>query len=54
MDIVTLTYYAAICGLLSFAAPYLGNRLVRLAIGVTVGVVAAALLPMARTALAGY
>jgi hypothetical protein len=54
VDIVTLTYYAAICGVLSVAAPYLGNRLVRLAIGVSVGVIAAAILPMARAAMGGY
>lgn len=54
MDPVTLTYYALICGLLSVAAPYLGNRLVRLAVGVLVGLVAAALLPLARAVMAGY
>lgn len=54
MDFVTLAYYAAICGLLSVAAPYLGNRLVRLTLGVLVGVIAAALLPLARAAMAGY
>lgn len=54
MDVVTLAYYAAICGALSVAAPYMGNRLVRLALGVLVGLIAAAVLPMARAAMAGY
>jgi len=54
MDIVTLVYYAAICGLLSLAAPNLNNRMVRLSIGVVVGVIAAAGLPVIRAALAGY
>lgn len=54
MDIVTLVYYAAVCGILSLAAPYIGRRIIRLSIGVLVGVIAAAVLPAARAALAGY
>jgi len=54
MDFVTLAYYGLICGILSLAAPRLGNRMVRLAIGVVVGLIAAGVLPLARAALAGY
>ena len=53
MDPIALTFYAVICGLLSAVAPSLGGRLPRLAIGAVVGVIAAAVLPMVRTALAG-
>jgi hypothetical protein len=51
MDPITLGYYAIICGGLSLASPWLGSVLVRLAIGVGVGLGAAALLPTVHAAL---
>jgi hypothetical protein len=48
VDVVTLIYYAAICGALGYAAPSVGAPLLRVALGVVVGIVAAALLPMLR------
>ena len=53
MDPFALLFYAIVCGCLSFAAPKLGGRLQRLAIGAGVGVVAAALLPFIRQVVAG-
>ena len=51
MDPVTLTYYGAICGLLSLAAPRVGSGLLRFALGIAVGLLAAAALPVLRRAL---
>ncbi|MEM9393987.1 MAG: hypothetical protein AAGA38_09025 [Pseudomonadota bacterium] len=51
MDIVALTFYAVVCGVLSLVAPNLGGRAQRLAIGAVVGVMAAAVLPTLRSAL---
>lgn len=51
MDPVTLTYYGAICGLLSLAAPRFGHGLRRFALGIAVGLLAAAALPALRRAL---
>jgi len=51
MDPVTLTFYAAVCGLLSAFAPDKAGRVPRFAIGVAVGLVAAGLLPVARRVL---
>jgi len=50
MDPIALAYYAIVCGALSCCAPLIGGILARLAIGVVVGLVAAALLPMLRAA----
>ncbi|MDJ0857816.1 MAG: hypothetical protein QNI90_14470 [Dinoroseobacter sp.] len=51
MDIVALTFYALVCGLLSLLAPNFGGRLQRVIIGAGVGVVAAAILPILRGTL---
>jgi hypothetical protein len=48
MDPVTITFYAIVCALLGLAGPSLGRPLVRLGIGATVGLGAAALLPGLR------
>jgi len=53
MDIFTLTFYAAVCGLLSLIAPGLGRPPIRLIIGATVGILAAVSLPMVRGVLLG-
>ncbi|CAG1003068.1 hypothetical protein RHIZO_02986 [Rhizobiaceae bacterium] len=50
MDPVTLTFYGIVCGLLAGFVPQ-SSRAVRIAIGVGVGLVAAALLPPLRAAL---
>lgn len=51
MDPITLGYYAAICGTLSLASPWLGSMIVRLVIGVIVGLGAAAALPQVHAAI---
>lgn len=51
MDPITLAFYALVCAILSAAAPNLGNRAARLAIGAVVGVVAASVLPLLRGAV---
>ena len=48
MDPVTLTFYAIVCGLLSFFARPLENGAMRFGAGVVVGLVAAGLLPSLR------
>ena len=53
MDPVTLGYYATVCGLLGALAPGLGNFLLRLVIGILVGLGAAAALPAVR-GMIGY
>ncbi|MEM1077918.1 MAG: hypothetical protein AAGI09_05260 [Pseudomonadota bacterium] len=53
MDPVALVFYAAICAVLSLFAPQLGGRVTRLAVGAGVGVLAAAVLPLLRTAVLG-
>jgi hypothetical protein len=50
MDPVTLSFYAAVCGLLAGFVPN-ASRAFRFAIGVGVGLVAASLLPPLRSAL---
>ncbi|MCS6626162.1 hypothetical protein N0B44_24900 [Roseibacterium beibuensis] len=50
MDVTALVFYAAICGLLSLASPRLGRPFIRLAVGAVVGIAAATLLPILRTA----
>jgi hypothetical protein len=51
MDPVTLAYYGVICGCLSLVSPRIGSGLARLAIGLAVGLAAAAVLPPLRRAL---
>jgi hypothetical protein len=53
MDPFALLFYAGVCGCLSVAAPRLGGRFQRLAIGAGVGMVAAALLPIVRQFITG-
>ena len=53
MEPVSLVFYAVICGLLSLFAPSLGGRVVRLATGAVVGVIAAIVLPILQGTL-GY
>lgn len=50
MDVTALVFYAIVCGLLSLASPRLGRPGPRVAIGALVGIAAAALLPVLRTA----
>jgi len=53
MDVIALSFYAVICGVLGWAAPNLGAPVVRLGIGAVVGVIAASLLPYVKAMLAG-
>ncbi|UWQ95576.1 hypothetical protein [Gymnodinialimonas sp. 57CJ19] len=53
MDMIALSFYAAICGLLSLAAPAFGTPGIRLAVGAGVGIAAAAALPFIRSTV-GY
>jgi len=48
MDIISLAFYGIICGVLSFLSPAMTNKILRLAIGVGVGLLAAAVLPIIR------
>ncbi|MCT8159146.1 hypothetical protein [Pseudoruegeria sp. SHC-113] len=48
MDPVALIFYAAVCGLLSLAAPGFKTPAMRLIVGAVVGVAAASLLPVLR------
>lgn len=52
MDVTALVFYACVCAGLSLFAPRIGTPWARLAIGAGVGIVAAALLPILRGALA--
>lgn len=54
MDLLTLVYYAAICGLLSLFAPLLGSRPIRFGVGIGVGAVAALVLPVVAGLFGGY
>jgi hypothetical protein len=51
MDPVTMTYYATVCAALSLGAGRLRSALMRIAAGVVVGLIAAALLPSVRAAV---
>ncbi|MCU0908087.1 MAG: hypothetical protein MUF73_11695 [Rhodobacteraceae bacterium] len=51
MDPVTILYYAAVCGALAAFAARAGGFLPRVALGVIVGLAAAAVLPILRTVL---
>jgi hypothetical protein len=48
MDPISLAYYAAICGVLGVASPWMGSLPVRLIVGALVGIGAAALLPQVQ------
>ena len=48
MDIITVSYYAFVCGMLGLAGPRLGMPVWRLIIGGVVGVLAATLLPAVK------
>ncbi|MDP2732042.1 MAG: hypothetical protein Q8O63_02865 [Hoeflea sp.] len=49
IDATAIAWYAVICGVLSASAPSFGGRLVRLATGGIVGILAATLLPLLRS-----
>lgn len=53
MDIITLSFYAVVCGVLGLAGPRLGAAPIRLLIGGLVGVLAATILPFVHV-LIGY
>jgi hypothetical protein len=46
MDPVNLAYYAVICGCLAAYAPNVSNRILRMIVGLGVGGISAALLPV--------
>lgn len=48
MDIITVSYYAVVCGVLGLAGPKLGRPVMRLVIGGLVGIGAATILPTVR------
>lgn len=48
MDIITVSYYAFVCGILGLAGPRLGAPLIRLIVGGIVGILAATALPPVR------
>lgn len=54
MELLSLVFYAVVCGVLSLFAPWLGGVLPRLATGAVVGLAAAALLPVLRGMMGGY
>ncbi|VAW24130.1 hypothetical protein MNBD_ALPHA11-2457 [hydrothermal vent metagenome] len=53
MDYFTLVYYGIICGVLGVSAPWVEHRAVRFVVGISIGVVAAILLPYLRTMISG-
>ncbi|MEO0497005.1 MAG: hypothetical protein AAF141_06490 [Pseudomonadota bacterium] len=53
LDWTAMTFYAAICGSLAVIAPSTGGWPLRAGIGIFVGVVAAAVLPLFR-GMMGY
>ena len=53
MDVLTLAFYATICGALSALSPRLRTPARRLVVGAAVGVLAAAALPHIRAVLGG-
>jgi hypothetical protein len=48
MDIFALTFYGIVCGLLAYTSPIMKNKLVRLGIGMGIGLLAATALPWIR------
>ena len=53
MDPISMVFYGVVCGLLSLAAPGLGGRVPRFAIGVVVGIGGAFVLGYVRQNLIG-
>lgn len=53
MDLTSIAFYAAVCGVLGVAAPNLGGMPIRLAFGAAVGIVAAIILPLLK-GMIGY
>ncbi|MCA8884890.1 MAG: hypothetical protein KDA50_14250 [Rhodobacteraceae bacterium] len=51
MDLISTTYYAVICAVLSLVAPAIGGVLPRVLAGVVVGMAAAASLPWVKSLL---
>jgi uncharacterized membrane protein (DUF485 family) len=51
MDTFTFLFYAIVCGVLAYASPVMKNKIARLAIGFCMGLLAAAILPLIRTAI---
>ena len=55
MDLISLGFYAVMCGVLSAAGPALGGFVMRFGMGVAIGAAAAWLLPVLKAALgSGY
>lgn len=54
MEPISLSFYAAVCGVLSVAAPRLGGFVPRLLVGAVVGVIAAIALPSVRALIGEY
>ena len=48
MDPVNLAFYGLVCGTLAAFAPSLGSRVTRAVVGVVIGVIASALLPLLK------
>ena len=48
MDIFTFAFYGIVCGVLAYASPIMNNKMIRLAVGVCTGLLAAAVLPLIR------
>jgi len=53
MDVIALTYYAIVCGVLGLIGPKLGAPITRLGVGAVVGIVAASSLPVVKSFLGG-
>lgn len=51
MDPVTMSYYASVCAALGYGAGGIRSKVLRIGLGVAVGLVAAALLPSIRAGL---
>lgn len=51
MDPINLTYYALVCGGLAAYAPNLSNTVMRAVVGLSLGGVSAALLPVVHWAI---
>lgn len=53
MDFFNIVYYGIICGILGVSAPALGNKAARLVVGIGIGVIGAALLPILKNLITG-
>jgi hypothetical protein len=51
MDTFALLFYGIVCGTLAYTSPAMKNKIARLAIGICIGLLAAAALPLIRTTL---